>query len=401
MTVMAVLTIAVRVIDSYMLPVVTVDYFRQMTLENPTISDEKKEPEDVVAVYGKPGLRVGRMMVKEGGFVQKGEALFVYDEKLLQEKIKEIRKEYKKQKLQYESLKSSRILAEKRKEKDKKRAEKDYRDAADAAGAAESAAYQDMEAAWQKYEATCGKEPAAVWETEPVFGDGITFDDGEGFSSGSGSEDGEEVRKLSLEEQRTAWETEKQQLYQEYIMGKRALHDIQRAGAESRKNARRQMEDAGMPSEPDCSLELRELEMKELKEELRELSRIKKSGAVMYAETEGRIRNLNADAGSILGDGPAAVLERVLENEVYRNCIPLSAIQRDGEECCLFLAEDRSTILGMETTAYRVPVTVLAQNEDYAAVEGSFSQDARVISGAEKLITEGGRVRIAEGNFFR
>lgn len=92
-----------------------------------------------------------------------------------------------------------------------------------------------------------------------------------------------------------------------------------------------------------------------------------------------------------------ADLELISESNVYRSCIPLSALRGNEGEYYILVAEDKATILGMETVAVRIPVTVEEKNDSYAAVIGSFGMDAKVIEGAGKVLDSGDRVRISEG----
>ena len=54
---------------------------------------------------------------------------------------------------------------------------------------------------------------------------------------------------------------------------------------------------------------------------------------------------------------------------------------------------ENSTVLGMEYTASRVNVTVQEKDETYAAITGNLSRDDEIITGSNKSITEGDRVR--------
>lgn len=77
----------------------------------------------------------------------------------------------------------------------------------------------------------------------------------------------------------------------------------------------------------------------------------------------------------------------------YEMRIPLGALREDEKGTyCLMLTEN-STVLGMEYTASRVNVTVQEKDETYAAITGNLSRDDEIITGSNKSITEGDRVR--------
>lgn len=292
---MVALTVLAGVADSFMLPVVTVTGFEPMTLEYPVKIAGRIESEGTEAMYAKENLRVEKVEVQEGDLVNKGDVIFTYDMGFLDEKIRDSKKELKKMTLQYESAKNNEQLALDRKNQSIGRAGKDYQDAMNAAGFAENAAYQDMEAARLKFESVRSNPPVIQRDLEPVFGDGTTFED--------------EPETDSSEKLLKAWEAEKEMLYQDYIMKKRAYNDTLRAGAESKKNARRQVEDAKAPSEADSSLELQELDMQDLKEELQELLDVKESGGKVLAKVDGKVSRINVETGSITGTDAAVMVE--------------------------------------------------------------------------------------------
>lgn len=77
----------------------------------------------------------------------------------------------------------------------------------------------------------------------------------------------------------------------------------------------------------------------------------------------------------------------------YEMRIPLGALREDEKGTyCLMLTEN-STVLGMEYMASRVNVTVQEKDETYAAITGNLSRDDEIITGSNKSITEGDRVR--------
>ena len=52
--------------------------------------------------------------------------------------------------------------------------------------------------------------------------------------------------------------------------------------------------------------------------------------------------------------------------------------------------------MGAQLIAEYVPVTLIENNEEYAAVEGEISEHSKMVVRASKTIKEGDRVRIME-----
>ena len=78
----------------------------------------------------------------------------------------------------------------------------------------------------------------------------------------------------------------------------------------------------------------------------------------------------------------------------YDLCVPLSALRSDSSGYYLLAVERRSTALGIENIVIKVPVTVIAADSDTAAVSGSVGRDALIITGSNKSVTAGDRVRM-------
>ena len=53
-----------------------------------------------------------------------------------------------------------------------------------------------------------------------------------------------------------------------------------------------------------------------------------------------------------------------------------------------------SGILGKEYTAVKVPVKVIDKDEEHAAVQTSLPADALIISGSDKYVEDGDKVRL-------
>ena len=95
-----------------------------------------------------------------------------------------------------------------------------------------------------------------------------------------------------------------------------------------------------------------------------------------------------------LSPGAAVDFKATSSSPAYDYIIPIDALRKDNDGEYLLLVEDRKTILGIEQIAVRRNVTLLAKNSSKAAIEGGLSYDDIVISGSNKSIQEGDRVRV-------
>ena len=81
-------------------------------------------------------------------------------------------------------------------------------------------------------------------------------------------------------------------------------------------------------------------------------------------------------------------------SQAYSYCVPLSALHMDAQNRAYVLVlETVNTVLGNETRAAKLSVTVLDKNETVAAVEGALT-DKEVIVSADRAVDSGSRVRV-------
>lgn len=95
------------------------------------------------------------------------------------------------------------------------------------------------------------------------------------------------------------------------------------------------------------------------------------------------------------GAEAAYVIEKDSE-AAYEIRIPITALREDMKGTYCLVMEEGSTVLGTEYTARRVNVTVEAKDASYAAVAGNLGRNDLIITGSNKSIAEGDRVRKAE-----
>lgn len=95
--------------------------------------------------------------------------------------------------------------------------------------------------------------------------------------------------------------------------------------------------------------------------------------------------------------GASATLEFVRKSETYSTCVPLSALHLDDKnQAYVLVTEEYDSIMGAETKARKVSVTVLEKNETNAALsEGAITSQQQIIVSSDKAVDDGSRVRIS------
>lgn len=135
---------------------------------------------------------------------------------------------------------------------------------------------------------------------------------------------------------------------------------------------------------------------------------VKQSGA--YWGSEGRItgKSMPDESGNVTvraqlnstewKDGDAVTITAVFSDKMYWNTVPLAAVRPDSEGYYVLVLSEENTILGTQTIARKVTVTVQDKNEQYAAIDGggNIDYDARIIVSSTKPVNDGDMVRIDE-----
>ena len=93
-------------------------------------------------------------------------------------------------------------------------------------------------------------------------------------------------------------------------------------------------------------------------------------------------------------DGQRVDVRAVKSRDTYDMCFPLSALRSDNTGYYLLTVEQKSTVLGVENVVVRVPVNVLAEDDDMAAVQGPLDRSSQIVTGSNKVVTAGDRVRL-------
>ena len=97
------------------------------------------------------------------------------------------------------------------------------------------------------------------------------------------------------------------------------------------------------------------------------------------------------------GDYPAgmtAQLSLSKKSEIYQNCLPITALRSDSTGDHVLVIRKQNSVLGTEWIAARVDITVKDRDSQMMCVEGALTYADQVITGSNKAIAEGDRVRI-------
>lgn len=97
------------------------------------------------------------------------------------------------------------------------------------------------------------------------------------------------------------------------------------------------------------------------------------------------------------GDYPAgmtAQLSLSKKSEIYHNCLPITALRSDSRGDHVLVIRKQNSVLGTEWVTARVDITVKDRDSQMMCVESALTYADQVITGSNKAITEGDRVRI-------
>lgn len=95
--------------------------------------------------------------------------------------------------------------------------------------------------------------------------------------------------------------------------------------------------------------------------------------------------------------GTHASMEIEQTSEKYMTTLPLSAIHAEQNKYFVYVLEKEDTVLGEETVARKVNVSIVEKNGEYAALsDGSLSEDDSVIVESDTMLANGEKVRLKE-----
>lgn len=95
--------------------------------------------------------------------------------------------------------------------------------------------------------------------------------------------------------------------------------------------------------------------------------------------------------------GTHASMEIEQSSEKYATTLPLTAIHAEQSKYFVYVLEKEDTVLGEETVARKVNVSIVEKNGEYAALsDGSLSEDDSVIVKSDTMLANGEKVRLKE-----
>lgn len=95
--------------------------------------------------------------------------------------------------------------------------------------------------------------------------------------------------------------------------------------------------------------------------------------------------------------GTHASMEIEQTSEKYATTLPLTAIHAEQSKYFVYVLEKEDTVLGEETVARKVNVSIVEKNGEYAALsDGSLSEDDSVIVKSDTMLANGEKVRLKE-----
>lgn len=130
----------------------------------------------------------------------------------------------------------------------------------------------------------------------------------------------------------------------------------------------------------------------------KELAGLTVDSVTALEEEEGYLVTVQLPQDTELEIGEAATMTVTKSSAAYPSCVPLGALHVDErQQEYVLVPEEYDTVLGTQTRARRVDVTVLEKNETYAALqEGTLSPSQEIIVSSDKAVENESRVRIEE-----
>lgn len=87
---------------------------------------------------------------------------------------------------------------------------------------------------------------------------------------------------------------------------------------------------------------------------------------------------------------------QVMGGTVYRNCVPLKALHKDGMKRYVLVVSKTKTELGTETVAERVYVSVVHKNNQFASLDDALTTSQQIILNSNKSVGPGDRIKVRD-----
>lgn len=451
---MAILTILSRVADSFMMPQVSVSTLQEMRLDSSIEVSGKIVSGEETAIYGEENLRVAKIMVKENDMINAGDVLLIYDTSYLDSQIENLETELTKIQLQIEDLENTKASQQEERTQNINRAKEDYQDTVTAAQQNVDNAYQKMIEAEQALTTHRNNQPAAQNPTDEAP------QNTESEETAETSENPIETPQQEWETKDTELDqgyTQMKALYEEALKEKEttiknSARQIEDAETPVKEDNTITLQEIDQKKQKEQLTILKKWRKKGGKFTSKQTGRVSSitveigtitstSPLMIIEDFSGKLEfkgELDESTAAEIEEGtPCSItfgtttlerieIEHIYQNEEtryyvsaaidsdkikkptnatmrieksskkYPNCIPISSIYGGTNGDYLLAIEKSNTILGVQYTATRIPITILEQNGKYAAVEGNLSGSSIFVVNTSKTIEDGDRVRLVE-----
>ncbi|RDC08417.1 efflux RND transporter periplasmic adaptor subunit [Eggerthella lenta] len=115
------------------------------------------------------------------------------------------------------------------------------------------------------------------------------------------------------------------------------------------------------------------------------------------SEDDGSVKMIAEIDGQDVEAGQNCKITFSLSSAQYSTCIPTKSLRQDGSQYYVLVAESRNGFLGEELVARRVNVIVQDTSDGYAALsDGSLSSEQDVLVRSDKVVEDGDKVRVVD-----
>lgn len=353
---MALMTMASRAADHFLIPRVSVVFPEERKLEYHAEIPGQVEAEKEQAVYCRENLRAAYVPVREGDLVQKGDLLFAVDLDSLNLQIQELEEEIRKLNLQIEDQELAYEQQEEQQNREYQRAKEDYHAAVTRTQSQVNQVKLELE---QAKEALLAHENAKPEESGQRKEREKTSDQTE--ENPAETEKNQTAQKEQPEKWNQRWEEElwaewnqkQEELSRQYQEKKKAYEEFSAAGEEAVRTAERQLEDAGEKKVQDHSADLLKIEKQKLEDSLENYRELSREEGKIYAETDGQVKTLTISAGSITGSEPIMILEDFSQPFRFEGNVEEAAdlCITEGMEGVLTMDKGRTEIKGVRISS--------------------------------------------------
>lgn len=115
---------------------------------------------------------------------------------------------------------------------------------------------------------------------------------------------------------------------------------------------------------------------------------------VRYNEEDSSLLDVTVEVlDDTLSVGDLVTVEISKQSEQYPFVIPNDAVHMGQGETFVFAVKESESILGFTLKAEKLPIKILERSGDYAAISGEGILDAQIVTGTDREIEEGSRIR--------